>query len=357
MRCDSQDIKGAPFSFPPNFLDHFSFLTHSTAASIIQRVMALYDVAIIGGGPAGLAAAATLARQLHTAVVFDSKHYRNAKATSMHMVPGHEGKSPSDFRRESREGISKYSTIEFCDVQVDKVEKRNDSEFIVTDSTGKNWSFRKLLLAVGSSDIFPDIEGYKPLWGERIFHCLFCKGYEDKGASSAGVLAVAPVPLPTEMLVGLVVHAAENSSQLSENVTLYTNGNEALTAALHAVVSKKDKWAVEPRVIKRLIEADSQSVVLEFENGASKKEKFLVHQPLTVPSGPFVQQLGLATTQMGDIQAEGPFHQTSVRGVFAAGDCMTPYKVVPGAISTGCNAAVGASTQIQSEEHGFPSPV
>lgn len=36
---------------------------------------------------------------------------------------------------------------------------------------------------------------------------------------------------------------------------------------------------------------------------------------------------------------------------------MTPYKVTPGAMSTGCNAAVGAATQLQSELHGFPSPV
>lgn len=174
--------------------------------------MAYHDVAVIGGGPAGLTAAATLARQLHTVVAFDSKKYRNAKATGMYMVPGHEGKHPEDFRRESREGLSKYQTIEFQDVRVEKVEKKNDSHFLITDAAGKEWNFRKLLLAVGSSDIFPGIEGYESLWGERIFHCLFCKGYEDKGAQSAGVLAMAPIPLPTEMLVGIAVHAAESKS-------------------------------------------------------------------------------------------------------------------------------------------------
>lgn len=172
--------------------------------------MATHDVAIIGGGPAGLTAAATLARQLHTAVVFDSHKYRNDRATGMHMIPGFEGKHPADFRHESREALSRYSTIEFRDLQVEKVEKKSESHFSITDSAGKEWAFRKLLLAIGSADIFPAIEGYEPLWGIRIFHCLFCKGYEDKGASSAGVVAVAPIPLPVELLVGLAVHAAES---------------------------------------------------------------------------------------------------------------------------------------------------
>lgn len=216
MRSFSQDLKDVPLSFSLHSSDRLKSSSgiqeniQEQQALIHQKTMAPYDVAIIGGGPAGLTAAGTLARQLHTAVLFDSKKYRNAKATAMHMVPGHEGKSPEQFRREAREGISKYPTIEFQDAQISKVEKRGDSEFLLTDSTGKNWQFRKLLLAVGSSDSFPDIDGFESLWGERIFHCLFCKGYEDKGAPSAGVLALAPIPIPTKMLVGLALHGAES---------------------------------------------------------------------------------------------------------------------------------------------------
>lgn len=274
----------------------------------------------------------------------------------MHMVPGHEGKDPAQFRREAKEGItSKYSTIDFQDVSITQVEKKSDSHFILTDNTGKAWNFRKVLLAIGSADIFPAIAGYEELWGLRIFHCLFCKGYEDKGAFSAGVLAIAPIELPVEMLAGLAIHAAENASQLSQKVTIYTHGNDSLTSALGAMTSRKDEWSIEPRIIENLSAGPSNSAVVEFEDGTSKPEKFLVSQPLTVPGGSFVSQLGLATTQLGDIQAEAPYHQTSLRGVFAAGDCMTPYKVTPGAISSGCNAAVGISMQLQAEKHGFQS--
>ncbi|KKY35166.1 putative thioredoxin reductase [Diaporthe ampelina] len=330
--------------------------------------MAFYDVAIIGGGPAGLTAAATLARQLHTAVVFDSNKYRNAVSKEMHMVPSLEGKDPAEFRREAREGItSRYSTVEFQDVAVSKVQKKGDAHFVTTDAAGKTWRTRKVLLAIGSTDVFPRIEGFNALWGTRIFHCLFCKGYEDRGAASAGVLAVAPVALPTDMLVMVAVHAAANAAQLAGSVTLYANGDKALAAGLKAAARKQARWTVEPRKIKRLVaaagegegegQAEGDSVVVEFEDGSSRKEKFLVNQPLTVPGGPFVGQLGLATSPLGDILAEPPFHQTSVRGVFAAGDCMTPNKVVPTAIASGSNAAVGASTQLQSEKYGFKSVV
>ncbi|KAJ2988553.1 hypothetical protein NUW58_g3912 [Xylaria curta] len=307
----------------------------------------LIDVAVIGGGPAGLTAAATLARQLHTAVVFDSKTYRNAKAAHMHMVPGWENRNPQEFRSSAKSDIiSTYSSIQFADVAVAKIEKKSDAHFIVSDADGKAWAFRKIILAVGSSDTYPEIEGYAELWTKRIFHCLFCHGYEDRGASSVGVLGVFPVVIPA-----LLIHMAENAAQLSDAVTLYTQGNEELMARLEPVAGSK--FNIEPRQIKRLIDNESAgSVTVEFADGTQKEEKFLVHNPLTGVQGPFVAQLGLALTPMGDVQADAPAHQTSVRGVFAAGDCITSYKVIPGAISSGCNAAVAASTQLQAEKYG-----
>ncbi|KAI0169964.1 FAD/NAD(P)-binding domain-containing protein [Hypoxylon sp. FL1284] len=309
--------------------------------------MEFIDVAIIGGGPAGLTAAGTLARQLHTAVVFDSQSYRNARATQIHMVPTWENKNPKEFRASAKSDIlSNYSTIQFSDMPVTKIEKQTDSHFVVWDGSGKEWKFRKVVLAVGSIDTFPEIDGYGQLWANRIFHCLFCHGYEDRGSSSSGVLAVFPVVVPA-----LVIHMAENAAQLSDSVTIYTHGNNELAAQLGNIGNPKFK--VEPRQIRRLLDnGEKKSLTVEFEDGTSKGEKFLVHNPQTSVQGPFVSQLSLSLTPMGDIVAEAPMHQTSARGVFAAGDCITPYKVTPGAISSGCNAAVAASTQLQAEKYG-----
>ncbi|PHH90386.1 hypothetical protein CDD83_3836 [Cordyceps sp. RAO-2017] len=302
----------------------------------------LIDVAILGGGPAGLTAAATLARQLHTAVVFDSKSYRNERASRMHMVAGWEKADPREFRAKARRDIeSNYPSVRFADCAVARVEKQTDCLFRLWDDGGREWSSRKVLLAVGSSDTYPDLEGYEALWARKIFHCLFCHGYEDRGAPSVGVLAVAPVVVPF-----LVLHMAENAAQLGERVVIYTNGNAELTEQLGST------FEVEPRPIRRLVDkAGTDCVTVELADGTARDETFLVHNPQTGVKGPFVAQLGLETTPMGDVQAKAPTYQTSVRGVFAAGDCITPYKVIPGALSSGCNAAVAASTQLQAEKH------
>lgn len=190
------------------------------------------------------------------------------------------------------------------------------------------------------------------------FHCLFCHGYEDRGSCSAGVLAVQAAAFPP-----LAIHFAENAAQLSSQVTIYTDGTQELGSQLEAALSSgAQTFKVDTRAISRLslVETDAEptAIKLEFSDGTSTTEKFLVHNPLTQVKGPFASQLGveLAPSPIpgttGDIAANPPFYQTSVRGVFATGDCITQYKVMAGAISSGCNAAVAASGQLLAEKYG-----
>ncbi len=130
----------------------------------------LVDVLILGGGPGGLATATGLARQLYTAVVFDNKVYRNARAEHMHNVPGWDHQPPSALRDKARADIlARYTTVQFQDVGVSRVQKNGSTGYYeAVDENGRVWAGRKLVLANGAAEVHPDIEGYAKCWGQSM---------------------------------------------------------------------------------------------------------------------------------------------------------------------------------------------
>ncbi|GMF66941.1 unnamed protein product [Aspergillus oryzae] len=289
--------------------------------------MTLYDVLIIGGGPAGLSVATGLARQLYRAVVFDSGVYRNALSNHMHNVATWDHSSPAEFRREARERIlARYDTIQFENIEIKNVQKTSDGYFKAFDALDRVWTGRKLVLANGVRDIFPDIDG---------FHCLFCHGYEERGCASAGLLAVGDVANPM-----VAMHFARMAKRFASTVTLYTDGAEELAQTLKES-TRGTGIKVNKKKISKLVKGHGASdVQVIFEDGT---------QPKTEINGPFAEQLGLQLTPTGDLEATAPFYSTSVPGVFAAGDCASPVKVVATAMSSGVLVAGGLVGQLQDE--------
>jgi thioredoxin reductase len=169
----------------------------------------------------------------------------------------------------------------------------------------------------------------------------------------------------------MAVHLAENAAHLTSSVTIYTNGSEELSTQIQIALGNKnqEKFKVQSRTISRLRVIESNDgqhkplhIELIFSDSTSAVETFLVASPFTRTKGLIAEQLGAELTSSpvpgtGDIAANYPAYQTSVRGVFAAGDCITQYKVIAGAISSGCNAAVAASTQLLAEIYGHQALV
>lgn len=127
------------------------------------------DMLIIGGGPAGLATAVGVARNQHTAIVFDSGEYRNEGVSHFHLLPTWDNKSPQEFRAAARQNtLDNYSTISYVDTKIEQVKEIKDGFFEVKNGDGKSWFGKSLVLATGIQDIFPDIEGYGDCWGESM---------------------------------------------------------------------------------------------------------------------------------------------------------------------------------------------
>lgn len=88
----------------------------------------------------------------------------------MHNVLCHDGQKPSLYSAQAvQEIMDKYDTVCFFDREIISASARKTHQhyprFEVTDRTGRTWIGRKLIIASGIKDIFPDIEGYKELWG------------------------------------------------------------------------------------------------------------------------------------------------------------------------------------------------
>jgi len=135
--------------------------------------------------------------------------------------------------------------------------------------------------------------------------------------------------------------------------TIFTDGSEELTERIKIMTSKAPgQYVIEDRKISKLKVVKEESMTaelkVEFTKGKPVWVHFLFHSPHSGPRGPFVANLGLKTTASGDIQADASY-QTSVRGVFAAGDCGATHKLAPFAAASGQIAGMAALLQLQAD--------
>ena len=134
------------------------------------------DVAIVGGGPAGLSAATALGRSRRRVVVIDAGEPRNAPAAHAHNVFTRDGAPPLELLAEARAQTGRYG-VEILDDRVIRVAR--DGELLtLTTAAGRTQRARRLLLASGLRDVLPDIPGLATHWGDSVVHCPYCHGWE-----------------------------------------------------------------------------------------------------------------------------------------------------------------------------------
>ena len=187
------------------------------------------------------------------------------------------------------------------------------------------------------------------------FHCLFCHGYEERQGKSAGVLAIDDIGA-----VGPALHLARNVLQLMPEVVIYTCGSEELALELMDKIknsrsNKLPPMVVDSRTIVRLErgKATKSEVILHFKDGGTATESFLAHKPQSVSAAAeLATQLGIEMTPQGDLKADAPFFETTVKGVFVAGDSNPTMKFVNSSMFTGGTVGSALAAQVQQERWG-----
>jgi thioredoxin reductase len=170
------------------------------------------DVAIVGGGPAGLSAALLLGRCRRRVVVIDAGEQRNRKAHAIHGYLTRDGASPTDILRAAETELLRYPTVRLESGIVTEVTGARGA-FAVHTADGPAIAARRVLLATGVIDVVPGIAGLPEFFGRSVHHCPHCDGYE-YADQAIGVYGQA----------GPGVEAALAMLAWSNDVVLFTDG-------------------------------------------------------------------------------------------------------------------------------------
>lgn len=267
----------------------------------------MHDVAIVGGGPAGLSAALTLGRVHRDVVVLDAGEGRNAPAEAVHNFLTNDGTPPDKLRSVGRDELARYPMVRIEQSTVRDARRGGTDGFDLELTEGRVVRARRLLLATGLSDRLADIEGLAPLWGRSVFHCPYCHGYEVSGRS------IAVIGSGSER-ARLAVHL----SRFSDDVVLCTNGPGELDRPMHdALAAFGIRVRQEP--IRRIEGAGHQLKQIVFdEREPLAREAAFVKTTLSQRSD-LAERLGCAIFPDGIVEVD-EFGSTSVPGVYAAGD-------------------------------------
>src|SRR5262249_42581837 len=138
------------------------------------------DLAIVGGGPAGLSAGLWAARYMHSVAIVDSGDPRNAETLKISGFLGLDPVTPSELRSRGRE-VCRRLGVSLIDAVVLRAEQHGDEEFVLCLEGGDRVSSRRLLLAIGLRDVWPDVPGVETVYGANAHVCPDCDGYDSRG--------------------------------------------------------------------------------------------------------------------------------------------------------------------------------
>jgi thioredoxin reductase len=289
-----------------------------------------FDVAIVGGGPAGLAAALVLGRMRRRVLLLDSDDPAHGVSEGVHGLFGHDGTPPFELRRTAQEQLRPYESVT---IQTGVVEaaQQTPSGFSVT-ATGATSEAGVLLLATGMRYELPPIEGVAEVWARGAYHCPYCHGWEVRDRPLAAYGAGA-------------AHLALLLTSLSDDVVLLTDGSSELDPD-QADRLRQVGVVIRADPVARLDAAGGKLARVVFADGSSDDRAGLFFVPTFTPS-PLPAQLGCELDESGAIVIDED-GGTSVPGVFAAGDATTDKKAVVLAAAAGSRAAYAINAGLAS---------
>jgi thioredoxin reductase len=300
------------------------------------------DVIVVGGGLAGLAGALTLVRARRSVLVVDAGQPRNAPAAHAHGYLTRDGASPLALLATGRAEVAGYGGHLVTGVVTSLA--RLPGGFEITLSNDSAHRARRVLVATGLVDEYPDIPGLRDRWGRDVVHCPFCFGWELRDQPLA-VLATGPH----------AVAQALTWRQWSSDVALFLHTAPKPDPEQLEQLAARGVSLVEGEVAGVEVTGDKLSGV-RLQSGQVIPRRAVVIGPQFEARHALLDSLGVTVAEhplgIGHQVAADGTGRTAAAGVWVAGNAADVTAGVMQAAASGVAAAAAINADLTAEDTG-----
>lgn len=294
----------------------------------------MFDVIVVGGGPAGLSAALMLGRCRRQVLVLDLGQPRNRRSHALHGYLTRDGIAPATFTEHARAELQPYG-VELRHAGVTAA-TLSDDHYRVSLADGSTEEARYLLIATGVIDDLPAIPGFDECYGTSVFHCPYCDGWERRDRPIAAFGRGADV---TGLALGLKTWSAD--------VVVCTHGRRLARSLRERLDRNGVSVRTEP--IERIEHDDGALSRIVFTRGEPLAREALFFATGQHPQSSLAISLGCTVNRRGTVKT-GSLCDTNVPRLYVAGDASRDAQFVIVAAAEGTKAAVAINQALQREE-------
>jgi thioredoxin reductase len=295
-----------------------------------------YEALVVGAGPAGLSAALVLARCRRRVLLCGAGETRNHASHGIHGLLGQEGQLPADFIAAGVRNLERYPTLDYRAVEVAAL-KTSDGGFTFTCADGSGGSAAKILLATGLRDELPAVPGVETYYGRSVHHCLYCDGFE---------YADKPIAAFGDRDKGAAL--ALMMKQWSADVILCAGGGTAPSPDMQKRLAANGVPIIDAPIAA--LEGDGSILRgIRFDDGSYIERSALFFSTGCHQRSDLWLALGCERDDKGGIITDVLTEETTVPGVYVAGDVSRDVLLIAVAMAEGAKAAVAINRALLSE--------
>jgi thioredoxin reductase len=300
----------------------------------------VWDVIIIGAGPAGLSAALVLGRCRRRVLLCDRGTPRNSPSHGMHAFVSRDGVEPAAFREIVLRELARYPGVHFRPEEVTSAAHLANDRFSVTFERGDEALTRKLLLATGVTDVLPPLERIQEFFGTSAFPCPYCDGWEFRDA-----------PLAVYGHGTRAFDMARAMTAWSGDLIVFTNGRARFSSSQRAAL-EHNGITIEPVRIAELCGTDGHLESIRLTDGRHIPRRALFFDMPSHAQSSLASSLGCEMTAKGKVVC-GQYEASTVPGVFAAGNILEDVQLAIVAAAEGARAAFGINRALTREDFSY----